>query len=113
MPPSFDINKIKGFEWDTGNASKNRIKHKVDDKECEEIFTNQPVRIFDDQVHSKNESRYGALGKTNRARKLIVFFTVRNNKIRIISARNQGLKDRKVYEEIEKKFKIEMGVKSK
>lgn len=113
MKISFEINKIRGFDWDAGNSSKNKIKHKVDDKECEEVFTNQPIRIFDDQIHSKNEKRYGALGKTNRARKLVIFFTVRNNKIRIISARNQSQKDKKIYEEIEKQFRKEMGVKNK
>ncbi len=111
MKLGFDISSIKGFDWDGGNSNKNKIKHNVEDKECEEIFTNQPIRIFDDEVHSKNEKRYGALGKTNEGRKLVIFFTVRNNKLRVVSARSQGKKDKTLYEEIEKQFKIQMEVK--
>lgn len=104
-----DFSKLEGFEWDEGNITKNKEKHKVDYKECEEVFLNEPVRIFDDEVHSKAEKRYGALGKTNSERRLVIFFTIRNKKIRVISARGQGKKDKKVYEEVEKDFKRKRG----
>lgn len=107
----FDFSKLEGFEWDQWNVNKNWEKHKVDYKECEEIFINEPVRIFDDNIHSKSEKRYAALGKTNKGRCLVVFFTIRKKKIRIISARDQGQKDRKVYEETEKEFIKEREVK--
>jgi len=100
-----DIFKIKGFDWDKGNIDKNKDKHNVSKDECEEAFLNQPARFFDDDIHSKNEKRYGLLGKTNKGRKIVVFFTVRNQKIRVISARDQGIKDRKIYEEVELAFK--------
>lgn len=102
---NLDLSKIEGFEWDKGNIEKNKLKHHVNKEECEEIFLNQPVRIFDDEVHSKLEKRYGALGKTNKGRRLVIFFAVRKNKIRVISARNQGKKDRKVYQEVEEPYK--------
>ena len=105
MAIGFNISKISGFDWDKGNLEKNRIKHNVTKEECEEIFFNQPLQIFDDEVHSKNEKRYGALGKTNKGRKLVAFFTIRKNKIRIISARNQGNRDKKLYQEIEEIYK--------
>lgn len=105
MSLGFDISGIEGFEWDQGNIDKNKLKHSVSKEECEEVFFNQPLRIFDDEVHSGVEKRYGALGKTNKQRRLVVFFTIRNNKIRIISTRDQGKKDRKFYEEIEKQYK--------
>lgn len=108
---SFDFSKIEGFDWNEGNIAKNKEKHKVDYKECEEAFLNEPVRIFDDEVHSKTEKRYGALGKTNTGRRLVVFFTIRNKRIRVISARDQGKKDGKVYEEAEKEFKRKRGEK--
>lgn len=98
----FDLSKIEEFEWDEGNIEKNKDKHGVEREECEEAFTNQPVRIFDDEVHSAKEKRYGVLGKTNNGRCLVVFFTIRSKKIRVISARDQGKKDRKIYEEVEK-----------
>lgn len=106
----FDILKIEGFDWDEANIEKNKIKHNVSKKESEEVFLNQPLRFFDDDVHSKTEKRYGALGKTNKARRLVRFFTLRKNKIRVISARNQGKEERKIYEEVERQFKHESEV---
>ena len=101
-----DIAKIKGFAWDKGNINKNKDKHNVSKDECEEAFLNQSAHFFDDEIHSKNEKRYGLLGKTNKGRKLVVFFTIRSQKIRVISARDQGIKDKKIYEEVELTFKI-------
>lgn len=58
-------------------------------------FFNQPLIIFDDEVHSTDiEKRYGALGKTNENRRRAIYFTIQNNKVRIISTRDQGKKDR-------------------
>lgn len=107
----FDLSKIEGFEWDEGNLAKNKDKHKVDYKECEEVFLNEPVRVFDDEIHSKTEKRYGALGKTNEGRRLVIFFALRSKRIRVISVRDQGKKDRKVYEEVEEQFKRKRGEK--
>lgn len=90
------IKRCNSFEWDKGNEDKNWVKHKVKSKDCEEIFINNPSYI-DDEVHSGAEKRYGVLGETNEGRKLTLFITLRNNKIRIISARDQSKKERKIY----------------
>lgn len=87
------------FDWDEGNRDKNWRKHRVDWKETEEVFANEPIKIFKDIRHSQKENRYTALGITNKGRKLYLVFTIRNNKIRIISARNQSRKERRLYEE--------------
>lgn len=105
MVLDFDLLKIEGFDWNKGNLEKNKLKHNVSKEECEEIFLNQPLRIFDDEVHSKREKRYGALSKTNKGRRLVIFFAIRDNKIRVISARDQGKKDKKLYQEIEEQYK--------
>lgn len=97
MKLGFDILSIEGFDWDKGNSEKNRIKHKVRKEECEEVFFNKPFRIFDDQVYSKTEKRFGALGRTDKGRLLAVIFTVRSRMIRVISARDQGHRDRRAY----------------
>ncbi|MDO8610863.1 MAG: BrnT family toxin [bacterium] len=90
--------KIEGFEWDEGNKEKNWKKHKVTMKETEEVFLNKPQSVFEDTKHSTKEKRYIIVGKNNFGRLLIVFFTLRKNKIRIISARDQGRTERKKYE---------------
>ena len=85
------------FDWDSGNIEKSWIKHKVSYKQTEEVFFNKPLRIFEDIRHSQKENRFIALGITNKNRKLYIVFTIRNQKIRIISARNQSKKERKLY----------------
>ncbi len=91
------LHQCIGFEWDIGNIDKNWVKHKVSSSECEQIFFNQPLLIQDDKLHSTTEEQYYALGKTNIKRFLFIVFTLRNNLIRIISARDMNRKERKVY----------------
>jgi len=86
-----------GFEWDKGNIDKNWIKHGVSSSECEQIFFNRPLLIQNDIVHSELEERYYALGKTDTNRFLFVVFTIRNNFIRVISARDMSRKERRMY----------------
>lgn len=92
------------FEWDKGNIDKNFKKHNVKNQEAERIFVNKPKYIFFDKEHSLREKRYMVWGITNRRRRLTVFFTVRKNKVRIISARDMHKKERRKYEE---KIKID------
>lgn len=116
MSSKSDFNKLREFDWDEGNINKNKEKHKVEYRECEEIFSNKPLVFIEDKQHSQSENRWGALGKTNKGRQLAVYFTIRNDKIRIISARDQGKKDRLAYklaENLNKKSIKERGDKSK
>ena len=91
--------KPTAFEWDQGNVEKNFLKHHVTNKEAEEIFGNKPLKIFPDLKHLDKEPRFAAYGVTNQDRKLIIVFTLRKEKIRVISARDQNKKERRVYEE--------------
>ncbi|BBO90418.1 BrnT family toxin [Desulfosarcina ovata] len=56
--------------------------------ECEQIFFNKPIIVKRDKEHSSTENHYYALGRTNMSRLLFAVFTVRVDKIRIISARD-------------------------
>jgi len=87
-----------GFSWDRGNVKKNWEKHRVNNLEAEEVFFNSPLLISDDNKHSQNEKRFYCLGQTNEKRRLFVSFTIRNYKIRVISARDQSKKERSAYE---------------
>lgn len=87
------------FEWNKGNVDKNLRKHNVSDKETEEVFNNGPLQIFADTKHSQKEQRFVAYGVTDLKRKLMIIFTLRGQKIRVISARDQSRKERRVYEE--------------
>ncbi len=89
---------IKGFQWDDGNSSKSERKHGVSDRESEEIFFNKPL-VVARSAKGAPEIRYVALGKTYGSRLLTVVFTLRGNRIRVISARPMSLSERKLYEE--------------
>ena len=94
------------FEWDKGNINKNFIKHSVTDKEAEEIFENSPKFILEDEKHSSTEIRYMVWGATDKGRQLSVFFTIRGEKLRVISARDMHKKERRRYEEIQRNTKV-------
>lgn len=91
--------KPKGFEWDSGNQEKNRLKHGVTERECEEAFGDLQAIIMLDDKHSAIEKRFIILGVTIKRRKLAVIYTYRNGFIRIISARDQSKIERRLYEE--------------
>jgi len=87
------------FEWDEGNKEKNEKKHNVTYKEAEEAFGNSPLIVSEDSKHSIYEKRFQALGKTDKGRFLFLSFTLRKNKVRIISARDMSRKEEMKYEE--------------
>ena len=89
------FSQAKEFEWDEGNINKNWEKHKVTHLECEEVFFNEPLMVDIDKVDSSTEKRYFVLGETDTGRLLFVIFTIRDDKIRVISARDMNKKDRK------------------
>jgi len=89
-----------GFEWDAGNKDKNWIKHQVSNSECEQIFFNRPLIVHFDEKHSDMENRFYALGHTDLGRMLFVIFTIRNEKIRITSARDMDRKEREIYKKL-------------
>lgn len=89
--------RLQGFEWNKGNLDKNLLKHNVSNSECEEALFNQPLIINPDERHSQTEKRFYALGKTDNNRLLFLSFTIRNNLIRIISARDMNKKEREQY----------------
>ena len=88
------------FDWDNGNQLKNWQKHEVDYIECEQVFLKNQKKLitFFDEKHSLNEQRWLALGITEKSRKLSIFFTIRDKKIRVISARDMSKKEKKLYE---------------
>jgi len=83
------------FDWDKYNSRHIKTKHGLDPSECEEVFVNLPFTIKDDKMHSQNEQRYHAIGKTNTGRILIIIFTIRNKRIRIITSRDASRKEKK------------------
>lgn len=97
------------FEWDKHSIT-HIGKHDVTQEEAEEVFYQDSQMITYDETHSKKETRYAFLVQTKEGRKLNIIFTLRgkyNEKIRIISARDQSKKERNVYEQEIKAIKKE------
>lgn len=92
-----ELLRCTGFQWDDGNSTKNWITHQVTRSECEQVFFNQPVIVGNDETHSALERRYYVLGVSNQARRLFMVCTIREQLIRIISARDMNKKEREVY----------------
>ena len=90
--------KAIGFLWDRGNLDKNWVKHKVKNTECEEVFSDKKKVQFKDVLHSDKENRFILLGKTKKDRLLFIAFTLRDNEVRVISARDINKRERKLYE---------------
>jgi len=88
------ISGCVGFDWDDGNLLKNWEKHGVSASECEQVFFNRPVITSPDVVHSGHEARFYTLGKSDSGKHFFIVFTVRDNRIRIISARDMNRKER-------------------
>jgi uncharacterized protein len=93
-----DLRAITGFEWDRGNLEKSRAKHQVSVREAEELFLNGP-EVVADARHSEREPRWLAFGHTDEGRWLACAFTVRETRLRVISIRPMGRRERKWYAE--------------
>jgi len=87
------------FEWDPRKAESNLRKHALSFSEAVTIFNDELSITVSDPDHSKEEDRYITIGWSNRARLIMVSHTDRNNRIRIISARELTQTERKAYEE--------------
>lgn len=93
------FNQDLEFDWDLGNIDKNLLKHNVTNQECEVAFLDLKAFVTADVSHSTNEPRYQLLAKNNK-RYLTIYFTIRKNKIRVISARDMNKKEKTQYETI-------------
>ena len=87
------------FEWDEDKAKGNLKKHGVSFEEASSIFGDPLALTIPDPLHSEEEDRFVTLGESHRRRLLVVCFTDREDRIRIISARPATRRERKNYEE--------------
>lgn len=99
MSSDFDLSNIEGLDWDKGNLEHIK-KHDVSREECEEAFLNKQPIVTEDVTHSQIEDRYRIYGQSDNGRLLFIIITVRNSKIRVISARDQNKRERKEFKKI-------------
>ena len=95
--------EIFEFQWDQGNSTKSLAKHGVPTEEVESIFTLKLAVPIGRQVSPEvDEERLCVVGPSQEGRMLSVVFTLRDGRVRPISARIAKRKERKLYEEIRK-----------
>jgi uncharacterized DUF497 family protein len=87
------------FEWDAKKANENLKNHGVAFEEALTVFADPLARIFDDPDHSEDEPRELIIGHSANQRLLVVSFTERESRTRIIGARQATLRERHDYEQ--------------
>ena len=87
------------FEWDTNKAATNLVKHGVSFDEAKTVFDDPLYVDFYDPNHSDEEHRYIMIGISLQSRLLLVAYTERDYRVRLISAREATRKERKAYEQ--------------
>ena len=68
-------------------------------EEQEQAFYDGKSKRFDDPKHSLVERRFLLFGETEQGRRLVVAFTVREGRVRPISARPMNREEVSIYEE--------------
>ena len=87
------------FEWDPAKANANESTHGVSFLEASEIFDDDHSSSVPDPDHSEDESRYLIFGVSKGGKYLVVSYTERGDRIRLISARSMTPRERKAYEQ--------------
>ena len=87
------------FEWDSEKAAENEQKHGVTFIEATEVFDDDHSSSVPDPDHSVNEQRYLIFGISKQGKHLLVSYTERGDRIRLISARQMTSRERRAYEQ--------------
>jgi uncharacterized DUF497 family protein len=83
------------FEWDDSKAESNVRKHGVTFDEALSVFYDPHQTAFYDPDHSEDEDREILMGHSRQGRLLVVIYTLRDDAIRIVSARRATRKETK------------------
>jgi uncharacterized DUF497 family protein len=87
------------FEWDAAKAAANLLQHGVSFEDAATVFQDPLAKIHDDPDHSASERRDIIVGHSIQGQLLLVSFTNRGSKLRLISARPVTSHERHDYEE--------------
>jgi len=87
------------FEWDLRKAEANYKKHGVRFSESLPVFEDDHAITIADDASDPTEQRFVSIGMGAKGRVLVVVYSYRGSKIRIISARLAEPHERLQYEE--------------
>ena len=89
------------FEWDKRKAAWNLRVHGVSFREATTVFADPLSITVSDPDHSTTEMRFVDIGLSHLGRLLVVSYTERGDRIRLITARCAARNERRQYEEAE------------
>ncbi|NJL51436.1 MAG: BrnT family toxin [Hydrococcus sp. SU_1_0] len=85
------------YQWDRNKALTNLNKHGIDFADAVSVFSDElAITIFDDHFE---EERFITIGIDLFSRILVVVYTMRDDEVRLISARKASKNERLQYEE--------------
>ncbi len=85
------------FEWDEQNV-RHIQSHRISTRAAEQVIANDPLDL-EYQVES-GEERYKSLGLTDSGRLVVVVWTIRDDRIRVVTAYPAGKSLKKLYTEV-------------
>lgn len=85
------------FEFDPAKAAGNLRKHRVAFSDAEGVFLD-PLALHRIDPDAEGEERFVAVGAGSAGQLLVVVYTLRGEKIRLISARRATPSERRSYE---------------
>ncbi|OOR88851.1 hypothetical protein B0181_07575 [Moraxella caviae] len=85
------------FEWDDDKADKVQKSHKIQFVEVCTVFFDENELTYEDVRFDYDEQRFITIGLSNRARLLVVGWTLREN-IRLITAIKAERKHEQIYQ---------------
>lgn len=86
-------------EWDTNKESINQKKHGIGFYEAATVFFDPLSITAPDEKHSIGEQRHNILGESEHGDLMVVTFTERGTRLRVISARQATRSEKREYEE--------------
>lgn len=75
------------IEWDEEKARQNQLKHGITFEEAKTVFNDSFSLTISDPHHSETEERWVDIGLSKQGQLLVVCYTERGERIRIISSR--------------------------
>jgi uncharacterized DUF497 family protein len=85
------------FEWDDQKSIINNFKHGFNFDQVTEVFDDDQAVMFLDDRKDYRETREAIIRKIKGVLIILVIYTERNHRIRIISARRANKKEKQVY----------------
>ena len=85
------------FEWDEEKAKRNEANHGVTFEEAKTIFNDPFAMTVPDPEHSDEEERWLDVGLSARGRLLVVWYTERRERIRIVGSRKATKAEERTY----------------